>query len=370
MSFSFSSLVRLLVLMAVCSTMLAVGLSRLSPARPLSRASRSVKHANINEFFLKNVADRTPYWLDVETGLIAASPLEDGDVLESASCSPWIDEKNQQQVAGRWSTRTKAGPMSMSTDFGIARYAFPSGQMLDHVSTENVPIGAPCWYPGTQARILFSAGDGFLYHYAFEPEPWEKTANPQAGRDLNPRQIEWRCPKPGEGTIFFGDLTWPEDPRMSGCLVAALREQVTGEKGVPTYSRTSLWWLKLNFAGTEIVDLGRLLIHTEPNELDMTFDHRTPTIGALPDGRLVLAYLRQQVGCVGWEVRMVPIEFDAAHNVPRAWESKSVQLASKCQPAQPTFTSSGHFLNVIAGHEPRESRVARLPLDGLFRQSK
>ena len=116
------------------------------------------------------MADRTPRWLDAETGTVTTFPIEEGDVLEAASCSPWVDEKGRHQVIGRWSSRTKDGPMSMSTDFGLARYMFPSGQLLDHVSTDIVPVGAPSWFPGTRANILFAAGDGNLYKYAFETE--------------------------------------------------------------------------------------------------------------------------------------------------------------------------------------------------------
>jgi hypothetical protein len=349
---------------------MAVGLSKLAPAKPTNRTLSFTKHTNINEFFLNSVIDRTPVWLNAETGLMAGYPLEDGDVLETASCSPWVDEKNQFQVVGRWSSRTKEGPMSMSKDFGIARYSFPGGQVLDHISTDTIPVGAPCWYPGTRARVLFSGGDGVLYHYAFEPEPWEKTETSEAGRDPKPRPLAWRCSKPGNDDVFFGDLSWPEDPRMGGCLVASLREQSSGPAGNRSYSRTSLWWLKLNFAGTEIVDLGRLLVSDDSRGAGLDFDHRTPVVGSLADGRLVLSYLRQSAGQSGWEVRIVPIEFDSKLHVPQAREADGVRLAWKCQPAQPTFSPDGQFLNVIAGPEARESRVVRVPLKGVLASSR
>jgi hypothetical protein len=370
MSFSFSSLIRLLVLMAVGSTIMAVGLARLTPPRPSNRAGHSAKYTNINEFFLADVTERTPVWLDAETGKMTTFSLEDGDVLETATCSPWSDEKNQRQVVGRWTTRIKDGPMSVSKDFGLARYSFPGGQMLDHVSTEMVPVDSPCWYPGTRARVLFSGGDGLLYHYAFEPEPWLKTAKPEAGRDLKPIQLEWHCPKPGNGKVFFGDITWPDDPRMNAYPVVSLREQIPGPHGTAIYSRTSLWWLKLNLAGTEILDLGRLLVSDDLSQSDLKFDHRKPSIGELADGHLVMSYLRQRMGDSGWELRIAPIEFDSDHHVPRAIESQSVSLATRCQPAQPTFTADGRFLNAIAGPEAKDSKVIRLPLDRVFSRSK
>jgi hypothetical protein len=370
MTFSFSSLLRLLVLLAVCATMFAVGVAKLHPPLPASRTLRPVHHYNINEYFLNNAVNRTPVWLNSETGFMTDHPLEDDDVLEGASCSPWSDEKNQFQVVGRWSTRTKDGPMSMSKDFGLARYTFPSGQMLDHISTETVPVGPPCWYPGTQARILFTAGDGSLYDFAFEPEPWATIPQAKPLRDLTPRPILWRCPKPGQGDVYLSDLSWPSDPRMGGCLVVSLREQAPSENGIPAFTRTSLWWLKLNFAGTEVVDLGELLVNDGSDKSDLSYDHRNPVVSALADGRLALAYLRQKCSDLGWEVRLAPIELDPETHIPRARVTESIALARKCQPAIPSFSSDGRWLNVITGPEAKDSRVARLPLTDLFHDSK
>jgi hypothetical protein len=367
MSFSFSSLIRLLVLMAVGSTMLAVGLSRLDPPRPGMRVRRMVRHSNINEYFL-DVTDRTPRWLDTETGQMASYPLEDSDVLEAASCSPWVDEKNQYQAVGRWTTRVKDGPMSMSKDFGLARYAFPSGVMLDHVSTEIVPVGPPCWYPGIRARILFAAGDGMLYHFAFEPEPWLKGADPEAKGDLKPKPLIWRCPKPGNGDIYISDAAWPDDSRLGGRLVVALREQQVLPNGRRVFTRTRLWWVKLNVGGTEIVEVGRLLI-SDGEGADFDHDQRAPTVGSLADGTLTVAYLRQRIGETGWEVRIAPIEFEEDHQDPRAFEARSLLLCPRGQPAPPTFSSDGRWLNVITGLENSENRVARLSLDRLFTSS-
>jgi len=369
MSFSFSSLIRLLVLLAVGTTILAVGLSRLDPPGPGWRTQRPARFSNINEYFL-DVADRTPHWLDSDTGQVAAYPLADGDVLEAASCTPWVDEKGRYQVVGRWSSRTKGGPLSMSKDFGIARYSFPSGEMLDQISTETVPLGPPCWFPGTRARVLFTAGDGMLYHYAFEPEPWRKGIDPEAKRDPKPKPLAWRCPKPGHGDVFIGDIAWPEDPRMGGCVVASLREQQLAPDGSRMFSRTKLFWLKLNIEGTEIVDIGRLLIADDVEKTEADSDHRSPTVGALADGSLAVAYLRQGVGEAGWQVRVAPIEFEADHQIPKALESRSLLLSSRCQPAHAIFSSDGRWLNAIAGPEIKNCRVVRLSLVGLFAASK
>ena len=361
MSFSFSSLIRLIVVMALGSTMLAVGLSKLDPPKPGWRAPRAARYFNINEYFL-NATDRTPRWLDAETGQIRSIPVEDGDVLESASCSPWVDEKGNHQVIGRWSKRTKDGPSSMSIDFGLARYSFPGGQILDYVSTETVPVGVPSWFPGTRARVLFAAGDGNLYHYAFEPEAWMKEADPEAKGDSSPKVVTWKCPKPGIGNVFISDLTWPEDPRMGGCVVVSLREQSPNSQGLRTFTRTGLWWLRLNHAGTEVVEAGRLLTSDSVGSHDVPCDERAPTVGILANGKLVLAYLYQRDKARGWELRVAPIEFEGDHHIPKADDLKSRVVSTECMPSPPTFSSDGRWLNAIVEIGPTAGRVTRLSI--------
>ncbi len=139
--------------------------------------------------------------------------------------------------------------MSISTDFGLARYSFPDGQVLDHVSTEIVPVGPPCWFPGDRARILFAGGDGELYHFAFEADSLAKELDPEAGRDERPIPLAWRCAKPGLGKVFLSDLTWPEDPRLMGYVVVSLREQAPESEALRSFTGTALWWLKLDLRG-------------------------------------------------------------------------------------------------------------------------
>ncbi len=364
MNFSFSSLIRLLVLLAVGTTMLAVGLSRLDPPKPERRTRQHTRYANINEYFLE-VENRIPQWLDSETGRIEAHAPEDGDVLEAASCSPWVDEKGRRQVIGRWSNRTKAGPLSTSQDFGLARYTFPSGEVLDQVSTEIVPVAPPCWYPGTRARVLFVAGDGMLYHYAFEPDRSQKEPEPESKHDLSPKRLTWRCGTPGSGKIFISDVTWPEDPRMAGCVVVSLHEQATSSDGARHFAKTKLWWLKLNLAGTEVVDAAPLLEQDGVSSGEKS-DLRSPTVGTLADGTLVLAYLTQASRESGWKLRVTPVELEGDHQVPKARESRSLVLEKRCQPASPSFSSDGRWLNAITVPDEKNGRITRLSTARLF----
>jgi hypothetical protein len=365
MSFSFSSLVRLLVVLGLGSTLMAIGLSKLDPPSPEWRTLVAAKYSSLNEYFMKT-ANRTPRWIEAETGQVVGFPLEDGDVVEAAACSPWVDEKGQHQIAGRWASRTRMGPASISTDFGIARYQIPSGKMLDHVSTEIVPVGPPCWFPGLRARILFAGGDGELYHYAFEPDAQVKQTDPEAGRDLAPARLTWRCPRPGRGEVFMSDVSWPDQPTLEGYVIVALRELSDDAGPRNSYTKTGLWWLKLDLAGTEIVEVGRLLLPDVDHPDATPGDRRTPAVGTLLDGRLALAYVADLGLHRGWELRVAPIEFQGDHHVPAVFEASSVPLATDCQPAPPSFSADGRWLNAIEATPNLGGRIIRIPLDRAF----
>jgi hypothetical protein len=369
MSFSFSSLIRFIVVTGLGITMLAIGISRLDPPRPSWRTRHVTRFLHLNEFFM-NLSDRSPRWLDVETGEMTSIPLAEGDVLDAASCSPWVDEKEQHQMAGRWSYRTNQGPMSVTTDFGLARLSFPDGRLLDRVSTEIVPVGPPCWFPGTRARILFASGDGQLYHYAFEGELSLKEPDKTADHDAQPVALKWRCPKPGQGKVFLSDLTWPEDHRMSDYVIVALREQSPDSKALRSFTGTTLWWLKLNVAGTEIVDCGKLLIPAAERILDGSLDRRCPTVGALKGGKPVIAYLSENRDERGWDLRVAPLEFEKDHHTPSARESSSLLFSTHCHPIHPSFSSDGRWLNAIADSSEPNGRLLRLSLVNAFSSTK
>lgn len=362
MSFSFSSLVRLLVIVGLGVTLTAIGIARLDPPRSPLRTRMASKYFHINEYFV-DLADRKPHWVDSETGSVFAHSLADGDVLQAASCSPWSDEKGQYQVVGRWSSRTKEGPMSISTDFGLARYSFPGGRMLDQVSTEIVPIAPPCWFPGTRARVLFVAGDGEIYQYAFEPDPLTKQNDPAAGRDPRPAPLAWICPRPGRGKVFVGDPSCPEDPRMRGYVVVTLREQAEENSSARSFTHSSLWWLRLDLEGHEIIEAGRLLDDMPRARDDSSIDYRRPMVGSLPNGHLVIAYQAERPGESTWDLRIAPIELEGDRGLPLARHSRSLRLSTHCHPSQPSFSADSRWLNSIEEAAGVKGRVTRIPLD-------
>lgn len=363
MSFSFSSMVRLTVLLAISGTIVAVGVSRLDPPKALKRSRQPVTNFNINDFFL-NVADHKPRWLDSETGEMTLAPFFVDDVLEAASSSPWVDESGHHQVVGRWANRTFEGPRTISDEFGLARFSFPDGRVLDRVPTETYPAGPPCWLPGVQARVLFAAGDGQLYRFSFESDfPTTSSEGLREPVDSEPKVLTWACPKPEGCDVFIGDISWPEDPRMGGRLVVSLRVHERDEFGARRFSKTQLWWLKLNHSATRIIEAGPLINHDLKDSLTRSFDERSPTVAALPDGSLGLAYTRQTEFGLGWSVCLATLSTDTEHRPVPAIESKTRLVVPQSYPAPLAFSSNGKWLNALVGEKDSDESIGRFSTD-------
>ena len=359
MTYSIPSMVRLMVLMAVGSTVLAIAVSRLDPPQPMRRFLRPVADFNINDVYLDD-ASRKSRWLNAETGALAVVDINSDDVLEAASCSPWVDDSGHRQVVGRWSNRTWQGPDTVCHEFGLTRYSFPDGKMLNQVPTDIVPSSPPCWFPGVQAKVLFVAGDGRLYRFAFESDsPSDPARAGVKPFDAQPEPLTWDCPRPGGGEVFITAITWPEDPRMGGRLVATVQIQEHPVGARTQLSQQQIYWLKLNHAGTRIIDAGPMIKRDVDPIVSNKVDDRSPTVLRLPDGTLGLAYASKAVGGTGWSVRLGTLELDADHRpIPIAW-SRTRIIATECLSGPLAFSADGRWLSVLTNEIESPERVGR-----------
>jgi hypothetical protein len=297
----------------------------------------------------------TPLWLEVGSGRISALKLPDEDELDVASCSPWLDEDGKAQVVGRWERHTGDGVTSVGDAFGLVRCTFPDGEVLNRVPLEVMPVGPPCWYPGTRARVLFPAGDGNLYRLAFEPDRSRgEAAGPDGGSDPRPLPLEWHGRPPAGGEPFLADPCWPDDPRFRHCLLATARVPSTGAAAGCRAER--VWWLTLNDAGTAIESAGPLF---SPESLARGLEQRCPSVTSLPGGGLALAYLEQRRREAGWRLRMVRLDFDPARGVPAAARAEVRTLADDCLPTPPAFSADGRMLGAVRRSDDGLGRVVR-----------
>ena len=353
MRFSLTSLIRLILILAMGSSAAAVGLSRLVPTRLGWRMTSKNNQVNIPLHLVHSDLHATQ-WLDTSAGTLSSLDLPTGESISFASCSPWQDEGGRRQVIGLWSRfEDKSGTM---TDFGIARFSFPDGEKLDVVSSDILPVSKPCWYPGMGARVLFSAGDGQLYHYAFETSPLFAGSERRLP-DTQPIPIRWRCEKPGED-IFIAEPQFIADPRLSRVLLVTLRYRGSNEQ--PTrFGPMQIWWLRLDEGGREIVDAGRLL---DPALSAQWADVRCPSTGRDASGELFLAYHRK-VSREPWGVQVATLPIDTKSGTPLTVTAKGRLLASRCQPMPAVFSEDGRWVGIVELVDDKHATVKRVPLD-------
>lgn len=360
MSFSFTSLVRLMALLVVGSTALAVGVSRVDPRATQPRTRQATSVANLNEYYVR-ASHQNPQWFDANSGRIEAVRVPAGDVVEASSLAPWVDGRGEGQFVGRWSVRSRPGPMSMCSDFGLARYAYPSGRLIDHISSDVMPVVPPAWYPGTRARILFAAGNGRLYHFAFEgPDPGPGGAE-RSGPDARPTPVVWGCDSPGVGDPYITDVLWGDDPRLGGCALVTLRARVTQADGQLGFDRSQIWWLRFNDSGTTVSEVGPLFAGDGAGR-----NERSPSLATLPDGRLVGSFLTQPEGSRSWRLNVGEVRTNPATRAPEFSPATIRQFAEPVQPSVNLFSADGRHLAAVVGTTTDQAGPARLSTEAFL----
>lgn len=341
----FGTLVRGLVALGVLACTLAVGVARLVPQPSGFRLWSTARHAAFNGAFFSPAHMDTEV-LNTETGQVSSLRLPEGDSLQWAGFSDWIDEDGESIVVGRWTSSTGSGGDRACEGIGIGRFSFPSGRPLDRVRIEHTPVSTPCWYPASAGRVLFAAADGMLYHYQFSGT---RSGNGPVTEDTV-QPIVWPNPPADVERIWIQEPSWPKDPRLSKCLFA-----VVGFRLPPAVGRKTLpyriWWLRLNAAGTTIVDSGRLARDEADSESGAAedVDERYPTLVPTRGGDLTLAYYLHQRHRNRGEVRLAPIELDPRTHAPFIRHGASKKLVDNCLPTPPAFTPSGEGLFALVG---------------------
>jgi len=126
--------------------------------------------------------------------------LPEGDELHFAGASPWRDERGRWQVVGRVGSFFGDGERQVGDRLHPDALRVPGGAVLDRVATERLPASAPCWEPGTSARVVFAAGDGQLYRGSTSNPPTRRGLTPCEGV-RRPEPLSWAVPQPGLGRL-------------------------------------------------------------------------------------------------------------------------------------------------------------------------
>lgn len=338
MRLTFSSLLGL--------TGIALGLGQMIPRERAWRSPSVVSHVSLNSLYF-TANDTDSRWLDRKTGQVTKLGLPEGEIMEFGSCSPWRDESGEHQVTGRWSRRLGRNLQRVQEDSGIVRVRFPSGEVLDRIPTDIIPIGIPCWYRAPEARMLFAAGDGSLHQLSFDAPEGERIPTP----------ITWEVKPPGLGSINISDPAWIDDGSTNPCLVVCLR-LIHVESNRRVYSPAELWWLRLNANGNVVVAAGRLL--NPPAEFPKT-ETRCPTVMRNPDGSYRLAYCRRIPGRK-WEMRVATVDQNPKDHAFAA-SNEGRLLFDSCLPTPASFSQDGRWISGMRGEFLKKHELVRVPVD-------
>jgi hypothetical protein len=340
---SLTLTVRLIVLVSAGLCGIAIELGRLAPRPVDSRRTEASVCLGLDDFHFRTPQSQSRF-LDPESGKYFKVSIPANDRFDHASCSPWKDGRGESQVAGRWTLRTRSRSglrEDVAQEFGLARYTFPGGEVLDHVATDVVLNSRPCWIPGPLPRILFTAGDGQLYRFDFEDSDGRLRSRREGDAHPDPYPLRWRTPPPGEGLITLRDPTWPTTATWERRIIVSLSYQERREDGTRAFADPQLWWLRLNPEVTAIEEAGRLT-HPEPSL--PRFKEIMPGVTTLPGGGLVVAYLTQQEGQCGWSLRVAPLAPDAASERPQVDDRAGLDIAEHCVAAPLTFSADGRWV--------------------------
>jgi hypothetical protein len=353
---ALATLIRSIGLLAliICGTAIGVGKLAPPPAHSSVRSRTGTTQAGVNGVLFPG-GDRSARLVDAETGLMRRLETGRDDRIEHVSVSPWADAESHQQAVGRWFHREGDSTQLVPQGIGLARVELPSGRLLNRIETRMAPVAPPCWSTGVEASVIFAAGDGSLYRFAFE-----KADSPYSLSDEKPVRLTWRCKAPGEGHVYLAEPSRPTHPRWRGRLLVSLNTQSMVD-GLPKMSVGQIWWLELNAAETEIVAAGPVTGSSETNQLE-----RCPTVVGSPSNP-ALAYISPGLSGRRWELRVAPVEFVGDEGAPVARTGKSVVLATDCAPAPPAVSADGQRLTFLVRPETKDASHRCVNLTGVLK---
>lgn len=345
-------------------SVVAIGLGRMFPENPRGRLLDVCSQVYVSPFASPPDC-KSVRFLEPESGKLTQLELPESDVLDQASCSPWHDERGDVQVVGRWSRRLGSGMSALGDGFGLARVTYPSGRVLERFETSVVPASPPCWFPGTTAKILFAAGDGMLYRFAFEGATGSTVG--RDGRDEQPVPLEWRPGvRPGIGRVYIRDVCWPADARLGGRFLVTLSPQARVGTRIE-YMPSTLWWLSLDKDGTTIESATPVLPEDHADGNSYSENERMPTMLHAHDGPPLLAYLSRRLGTNDWKLQVAPVRLAGTSTAPKVLRRDRRTVAERCFPTPPALSSDGRWVLFIREEKRRIPQIQRIPVGDIGR---
>ena len=180
-----------------------------------------------------------------------------------------------------------AAPLDGHPFWGLARLSLPEGRVIERVKLDLLPSGRPCWLPDRPGEILFAAGDGQFYRYSFGADEEAGVAANRDSRVGSPRsgvrQVVWKCPRPGKGSVLVAEPVWPIHPRFRNLVFATLSfSNRPGDKTMNIPFKP--WWFLMSEDGAAIEAAGPLLPQGSQSRLTVIRPNISPTSRSRPMG--------------------------------------------------------------------------------------
>jgi hypothetical protein len=287
------------------------------------------------------------YLIDLESNRCEVVQLPEENAWGPLSVSPWCDPEGNLEAVGP--CYGLLGTTETQLSWGLARFRFPEGRIIEKVHLDLLPTGRPCWSPDRPGRILFAAGDGKLYRLDFPNDDGcdglERRSLSTEANDRIPQPIEWSCAPLGSRSLVISDPVWPSDPRIRHLVFATATPQLArGERTIT--NAPQIWWFMLGGAGTTIEGAGRMFKPAPAGIEANTTAKRFPTIGVDRSGAIHLIYLARAQGKRSLRLEAVEIEVDPTSRQPRMSPgSRPVVLDSDSALIPPLVAADG--LSVI-----------------------
>ena len=256
-----SVLTRLFVFLLAGTALLALGVAQFDSSRLTVVPTLSLRWDTLSpDRWSRYQQEKGFYLIDRVSGSSSLVPLPDEDQWGLMSVSPWSDAEGKSEVVGH--CHSLAAPLDGHPFWGLARLSLPEGRVIDRVKLDLLPSGRLCWLPERPGEILFAAGDGQFYRCGFGADEEAGVATELGLKDGSPRsgvrQVVWKCPRPGKGSVLVADPVWPIDPRFRNLVFATLSySNRPGDKAMKVPFQP--WWFLMSVDGAAIEAAGPLL---------------------------------------------------------------------------------------------------------------
>ncbi len=339
--------VRLLVLLVIGSTVLALGAGVLgvgahdSSGSTFFLASRSL-HDALPLCRLEYPGAVEYRLVDQTNGQINALTLPERDEWSLLSVSPWRDQDGNLEAAGRWVCRREG-----EEEFcGIGSLRLADSTVKKRVTLDVLPTGKICWVYGRPGEVLFPAGDGQLYRCNIAGRAGENASDnsrkhPQKNESnvLKARAVAWKTEMPGLAVPRLGDPAVSSEPVLARLVFVSLSSQEF-RAGRRINLPSKLWWLVLNDDGDAIVNAGRLIEPGPEEQWDDTISERLPNVVTGAGGEISLVYLTRSLGQKSWKLRSAKLEIGAETGLPRMHSGTALDVLAKDVTASPLVVSA------------------------------